>query len=84
MVITLDQLALGESGCVERIANAGPVAQRLMAFGILPGCTVKVVAIAPMGDPITIESATGRLSVRKSEAVSVVIGAATETAIGST
>lgn len=45
--------------------------QRLMALGLLPGSQVKLVNVAPMGDPLTIEVAGRRISLRKNEAAFV-------------
>ncbi|MDK3159430.1 FeoA family protein [Kamptonema cortianum] len=65
---TLDKLALGQSAQISKIETSGPNAQRLMAMGVLPGSKVKLVQIAPLGDPITILLAGGKLSLRKSDA----------------
>jgi Fe2+ transport system protein FeoA len=42
-------------------------------MGLLPGTTVTLVRIAPMGDPIEIKVRGYNLTLRKSEAVFVVV-----------
>jgi len=71
--LTLDQLQRGHSARITSIAGDGSVRQRLMAIGLLPGATVTLVGVAPMGDPITIQSRNGRVSLRKTEARALLI-----------
>ena len=52
------------TGFTGRIA----LTQRLMAMGMLPGQDVEVVQVAPFGDPVTIQTDSGRVSLRRSEA----------------
>ena len=42
-----------------------------MEMGLVPGTPVRVIAVAPLGDPLTLELRGGRLSIRKSEAAEV-------------
>ena len=44
-----------------------------MAMGLLPGAHVSVVRVAPLGDPITIESGGSQLSLRRHDAAHVTI-----------
>ncbi len=70
---TLDRLRLGERGRVARVSGEGTVAQRVMALGLLPGSQISIVAVAPMGDPITIAGPMGRISLRRAEAAAIEI-----------
>jgi ferrous iron transport protein A len=65
---TLDQLSLGESASIAALRGETAITQRIMALGLLPGSNVRVVGVAPLGDPFTIESAAGRISIRRREA----------------
>lgn len=65
---TLDQLRLGESASISSLRGEGALTQRILALGLLPGSRIVVVGVAPLGDPLTIDSAVGRISIRKSEA----------------
>jgi len=47
--------------------------RRIMEMGLVPGTRVKVVGVAPLGDPLTLELRSGRLSIRKEEAAQVAI-----------
>ena len=42
-----------------------------MEMGLVPGTPVRVVAVAPLGDPLTLELRGSRLSIRKTEAAEV-------------
>jgi ferrous iron transport protein A len=74
--ITLDRLAINQSAVIIEIDSHAPIADatsRLMEMGLIPGATVKVVRRAPLGDPISIWVHGYHLSLRKSEARSVLI-----------
>jgi ferrous iron transport protein A len=73
---SLDQLTKGDRGRIVEVVGDGAVAQRLLAMGVLPGQTVSVVSVAPLGDPIAIDGPNGRVSLRRREAQSVIIEAA--------
>ena len=71
--MTLDQMARFKCGQIVRIDGEGPLAQRLMALGFLPGGRIRIVQIAPFGDPIAVELNGWRVSLRLSEAASVTV-----------
>lgn len=66
--MTLDELKPGESGRITAISVAGPLRRRLMDMGVLVGEEVKVIKVAPMGDPLEVSLKSYRLSLRRSEA----------------
>jgi Fe2+ transport system protein FeoA len=70
---TLAQLAPGATAVVHAYPQAGPAFTRLREMGLLPGTPVKLIRIAPLGDPIEIQVRGYRLSLRKSEAALVEI-----------
>ena len=65
---TLKDLNVGETGAIGRIGTVGALKQRFMDMGITKGTEVKVVKIAPLGDPIEIEIRGYNLSIRKGDA----------------
>lgn len=67
-MISLRDLGLHGSGEIAHVAGRGPVTQRLLAMGFLPGTPIRVVQVAPFGDPITVELDGWRVSLRLTEA----------------
>lgn len=65
---TLDKLKPGESGVVATLHGNGPLQQRLLEMGLIEGSEVKVVRLAPLGDPLEILIQGYHLSLRKAEA----------------
>jgi ferrous iron transport protein A len=53
---------------VEEVAGDRAFRRRIMEMGLVPGTAVKVIAVAPLGDPLTLELRSSRLSIRKGEA----------------
>ena len=70
---TLAQLAVGSRAKVASIAGTDELSCRLMEMGLTPGVELRVVGVAPLGDPLELEVRGYRLSVRKSEAARVEI-----------
>ncbi len=58
----------GEGGRIARLTEDGPVGQRLREMGVIEGTGIKVIRVAPLGDPMEIEVMGYLLSLRKSEA----------------
>jgi ferrous iron transport protein A len=56
---------------VEEVAGDRAFRRRIMEMGLVPGTAVRVIAVAPLGDPLTLELRGSRLSIRKSEAAEV-------------
>ena len=54
------------------------VDQRLMALGLLPGMVLKLVRKAPLGDPLAIEFAGQVVSLRLTEAQTIIIDVAAD------
>lgn len=73
--IRLSELPVGHKAVIrefEQFSSGGldreDIHLKLMEMGCVPGETVTVVKIAPLGDPISIAVAGYTLSLRKSEA----------------
>lgn len=71
--MTLKDLKPGQEGTVVSIGDKGPVRKRIMDMGVTPGATIKVIKVAPLGDPIEVNIRGYELSLRKSEAGQIVI-----------
>jgi ferrous iron transport protein A len=68
---TLDQIPPGKRCRVESLHGGPALTQRLLELGVLEGEELLVIGRAPLGDPIEIEFALSRLSLRRSEAAHV-------------
>ena len=66
--MTLKELKPGQEGTVVSIGEAGVIKRRIMEMGVTPGVKVKVIKVAPFGDPIEVNVRGYELSLRKSEA----------------
>ena len=63
---------MSETAIIKGFTNK-ELAVKLMEMGCLPGTSVSLELIAPLGDPIAIEVAGYQLSLRKEEASSILI-----------
>ena len=71
-LVRLDELRIGESGIIEEITD--PWASiKLIEMGCLPGEMVTIKLSAPFRDPIAIEISGNLISLRKSEAKSIIV-----------
>ncbi|MGN0390125.1 MAG: ferrous iron transport protein A [Wujia sp.] len=65
---TLNEVKVGTSVTVQKVAGDGPVKRRIMDMGITKGTEVYVRKVAPLGDPIEVTVRGYELSVRKADA----------------
>ena len=65
---TLNQVKVGDTVKVTKIAGEGPVKRRIMDMGITKGVEIYVRKVAPLGDPVEITVRNYELSVRKADA----------------
>ena len=70
---TLVNLSPGESARVTQVGGEARAAQRLMDLGLVRGTTVKVVRVAPLGDPIEVNLRGFMVSLRRAEAAHVMV-----------
>lgn len=66
--MTLRELKPGQQGKVVSVNSTGSMKRRIMDMGITPGVEIKVVKVAPLGDPIEVTVRGYQLSLRKDEA----------------
>ena len=69
----LDQLAPGSHGIVRVIAAENGARRRLLEMGFVPGTPLRVVRLAPLGDPMQIELHGYHISLRRSEARAILV-----------
>lgn len=69
----LAELGIGESGRILRLEGSGGLRHRLLEMGLTAGAIVRLIRRAPLGDPLELQIRGYRLSVRKSEAATVII-----------
>ena len=65
---TLKEVKVGETVKVVKLHGEGAVKRRIMDMGITRGVEVKIIKIAPLGDPIEVEIRGYNLSIRKGDA----------------
>lgn len=71
--MTLRDLVPGQSGTVASLGEKGPVRRRIMDMGITPGVLVKVIKVAPLGDPVEVSVRGYSLSLRKNQAKQIIL-----------
>jgi ferrous iron transport protein A len=71
--MTLKELKPGQEGKVISIGERGPLRRRIMDMGVTPGVVIKVIKVAPLGDPIEVNIRGYELSLRKAEAEQIQI-----------
>lgn len=69
----LSELKPGEEAIVVRVEGGGPLTRRLADMGLVVGAKVRVVRVAPLGDPMELEIRGYNLSLRREEARLVLV-----------
>ncbi len=72
-MIPLSEVKVGQRVQVQNMDVDEPVNQRLLAFGLTPGAEVRVVHVAPLGDPIAISFCSQKVMIRRSDASRVMV-----------
>ena len=70
-ILTLDQLAPGESGRILKVNGRGAIRRRLVDMGLTTGAVIDMVKLSPLGDPVEYRLRGYHLSLRKSEAETI-------------
>lgn len=76
--MTLDELRVGQKARIVSVEGNDGIAVRLMEMGLTDGEDISLIGFAPFGDPIEFLIRGYRLSLRKTEAMRVVVVAADE------
>ena len=72
-VIPLSDLKPGESGIVDVFEGDTDAHHRLREMGVLEGTLIKLVRVAPFGDPLELAIRGYRLSLRRKDAAQIFI-----------
>jgi ferrous iron transport protein A len=72
-VRSLSDVSLGHVVSVTDVAGPRAFRRRLLEMGLVPGVKVRVVSVAPLGDPLQIEVRGGQWSIRRDEAAQISI-----------
>lgn len=67
-MLTLRDVKIGETVTVVKLYGEGAIKRRIMDMGITKGVVIKVVKVAPLGDPLEINVIGYELSLRKDDA----------------
>ena len=70
--MNLSQLNIGEKAVIQGFSD-DEISVKLMEMGCIPGEMVKLLKIAPFGDPISIWVSGYELSIRKKDASTVLV-----------
>ena len=73
---SLADLPLGHAAKVLRVDGSRAFRRRLLEMGLVPGVEIRLVTVAPLGDPLRIEIRGGQWSLRRSEAAEIMVEAA--------
>lgn len=69
MPLKLKDMPIGTAARVSGYSEGGMAYRhKLLSMGLTPGTRLRVVGVAPLGDPVVIEVRGFRLSLRKAEA----------------
>ena len=75
VTISLAKVPVGGRARVLSIGGEASLQQRLLELGLVPGVELKLVRLAPLGDPMEIQLLGYNLSVRKADAALVSVEA---------
>ena len=76
-MLPLPELPLKTPAIIIRIDGSDHLTQRLLELGLLEGDPIEVIGVAPLGDPLEIRARHGVLSLRRNEALRIVVEAST-------
>ncbi len=73
--MTLDELAIGTKGRIQKVNGEGELRCRLLDMGLIPGTEVLITKVAPMGDPIELHIRGYELTIRIDDARQIEVSA---------
>ncbi|MSP24711.1 MAG: ferrous iron transport protein A [Myxococcales bacterium] len=71
--MTLADVALKQPMTVVAVGGERGLRRRLMELGLVPGTTVTVERVAPLGDPLELRARGCTLSIRSSDARAIAV-----------
>jgi len=72
-VVGLNEVKPGQKGRIVKIIGRSGVNKRIADMGVVPGTTVEVQRVAPLGDPIDVKLKGYHLSLRKEEGSKIMV-----------
>ncbi|HUS30368.1 MAG TPA: FeoA family protein [Kofleriaceae bacterium] len=72
---SLAEIPLGATATIKAVEGPRAFRRRLLEMGLVPGIGVRVVTVAPLGDPLQIEVRGGQWSIRRAEAKQIEVEA---------
>jgi len=69
--MNLGEVHVGQAVTIQNVGGSRGFRRRLMELGLIPGTSVQVVAVAPLGDPLKLRVRGCTLSIRRAEACSI-------------
>ncbi|MDT8336252.1 MAG: FeoA family protein [Candidatus Izemoplasmatales bacterium] len=73
MMSSLDKAKIGSECIIVKVSGEKPIKRRLMDMGLIPGTRVFVKRLAPLGDPMEIMVRGTELTLRKADALNIMI-----------
>lgn len=71
--MNLANAELGTTWTVQGIGGHGSFRRRLLELGLVPGTTVTLLSVAPLGDPMELLIRGASMSIRRAEAALVTV-----------
>ena len=71
--MTLDKLPIGKTAKIISVGGEGALRLRLLDMGLIPKTSVKIIKVAPMGDPIELFIRGYSLTIRLDDAKKIEI-----------
>ena len=71
--MTLKDLEIGKTAVVTVVGGEGALRQHFLDMGVIPGVSVTVVKLAPMGDPMELRIHGYELTLRLADAEKILI-----------
>jgi len=71
--VTLADLQANDSATIGTVHGDRPVVRRLLELGLVPGTRVRMLRVAPLGDPLELMIRGYRLSIRRDDARQIMV-----------
>jgi len=71
--MTLKELEIGKSAVIKAVGGEGALRQHFLDMGVIPGAEIKLVKLAPMGDPMEFQIHGYELTLRVDDAAKIEI-----------
>lgn len=77
--MTLAAMHPGQNAMILKVDGPGAISRRMADMGVVPGQEIRLVRVAPLGDPLDIRLMGYHLSLRREEAMRVQVSLLEET-----